>query len=143
MSDTFTLHPRLAEDCIDLGRLSLCRLLLMNDSHFPWFILVPEVPNASEIHQLSKLDRLRLIEESSLLAENLADMYRADKMNIAAIGNLVPQLHVHHVVRYKTDAAWPAPVWGKFERAPYAEHEIAAIAERIRERFEGALKTAP
>ncbi|WP_024298927.1 HIT domain-containing protein [Methylomicrobium lacus] len=139
MKPTFELHPRLAEDCITLGRFGLCRLLLMNDSHYPWFILVPENPDLTEIYQLSPDERIQLTEESSLLAEALADLYRADKMNIAAIGNLVPQLHIHHIVRYQNDAAWPAPVWGKFDRIPYTEERIAAISDQIHDRFKGFL----
>jgi len=139
MKPTFELHPRLAEDCITLGRFGLCRLLLMNDSHYPWLILVPEKPDLTEIYQLSPDERIQLTEESSLLAEALADLYRADKMNIAAIGNLVPQLHIHHIVRYQNDAAWPAPVWGKFDRIPYTEEQIAAISDQIHDRFKGFL----
>ena len=111
---TFHLHPQLNADCIKIGKLALSRLLLMNDSQFPWFILVPEIAGVTEIYQLNKAQRSLLIEESSALAELLATLYKADKINIAAIGNVVPQLHVHHVVRYKHDKAWPAPVWGKF-----------------------------
>ena len=139
MSQPFELHPRLAEDCIPFGRFYLCRLLLMNDSRYPWFILVPEKPGLSEIYQLNRGERATLMEESNLLAGNLADLYRADKMNIAAIGNLVPQLHIHHVVRYKTDAAWPAPVWGKFDPIPYTEDEVATLAGQIHDRFKGFL----
>jgi len=139
MKPTFELHPRLAEDCITLGRFGLCRLLLMNDCHYPWFILVPEKPDLTEIYQLSPDERIQLTEESSLLAEALADLYRADKMNIAAIGNLVPQLHIHHIVRYQNDAAWPAPVWGKFDRIPYTEEQIAAISDQIHDCFKGFL----
>jgi len=93
----------------------------------------------TEIYQLSPDERTQLTEESSLLAEALADLYRADKMNIAAIGNLVPQLHIHHIVRYQNDAAWPAPVWGKFDRIPYTEERIAAISDQIHDRFKGFL----
>jgi diadenosine tetraphosphate (Ap4A) HIT family hydrolase len=139
MNEIFTLHPRLAEDCIPLGRFGLCRLLLMNDSHYPWFILVPEIADVTEIYQLSKTDKITLTAESSFLAENLADLYRADKMNIAAIGNLVPQLHIHHIVRYRSDAAWPAPVWGKFDRIPYTKDQTSVIAEQINGRFKGFL----
>ena len=96
----------------------------MNDSLYPWFILVQERPEITEIYHLTKSERLLLAEESSYLAETLAQLYRADKMNIAAIGNQVPQLHIHHIVRYKTDKAWPAPVWGKFDRVPYTQQQI-------------------
>lgn len=139
MNEPFTLHPRLAEDCIPLGRFSLCRLLLMNDSHYPWFIMVPEIAEVTEIYQLSKTEMMTMTAESSFLAANLADLYQADKMNIATIGNLVPQLHIHHIVRYRTDAAWPAPVWGKFDRIPYTEDQTTAIAEQIYSRFKGFL----
>jgi diadenosine tetraphosphate (Ap4A) HIT family hydrolase len=139
MNEPFTLHPRLAEDALTLGRFGLCRLLLMNDSRYPWFILVPEKAGLTEIYQLSQADQIALTAESSFLAENLADLYQADKMNVATIGNLVPQLHIHHIVRYKTDPAWPAPVWGKFDRLPYTEDRIAAITEQINARFKGFL----
>jgi diadenosine tetraphosphate (Ap4A) HIT family hydrolase len=122
---TFQLHPQLEKDCIAIGKLQLSRLLLMNDSQFPWFILVPEIEGITEIYQLSKQQQSLLIEESSLLAEKLNTLYKADKINIAAIGNLVPQLHVHHVVRYRSDKAWPAPVWGRFPAIPYSEQELA------------------
>ncbi|CAA9892916.1 Diadenosine tetraphosphate (Ap4A) HIT family hydrolase [Candidatus Methylobacter favarea] len=124
MATTFTLHPRLQQDCIVIGRLQLCQLLMMNDSRYPWFVLVPEKAQLVEIYQLNKAERKLLIEESSYLAEHLAALYKADKINIAAIGNLVPQLHIHHIVRYQTDKAWPAPVWGKFDAVPYTEQEI-------------------
>ena len=129
---TFQLHPRLEQDCIAIGRFELCRLLMMNDSQYPWFILVPERADLQEIYQLSTADRQLLIEESSYLAENLAVLFNADKMNIAAIGNMVPQLHIHHVVRYQIDKAWPAPVWGKFDTVPYTEQQIAENLVRIK-----------
>jgi len=128
----FQLHPRLAQDCIAIGRFELCRLLMMNDSQYPWFILVPERANLQEIYQLSKAERELLIEESSYLAGNLAELYKADKMNIAAIGNRVPQLHIHHIVRYRTDKAWPAPVWGKFAAEPYTDRQIADNLTRVK-----------
>jgi len=129
---TFKLHPCLEQDCIAIGRFELCRLLMMNDSLYPWFILVPERADLQEIYQLSKADRELLTEESSYLAENLAELYKADKMNIAAIGNRVPQLHIHHIVRYEVDKAWPAPVWGKFAAVPYTDRQIADNLTRIK-----------
>jgi len=129
---TFQLHPRLEQDCIAIGRFELCRLLMMNDSQYPWFILVPERADLQEIYQLNKAERELLTEESSYLAENLAALYKADKMNIAAIGNRVPQLHIHHIVRYQVDKAWPAPVWGKFDAVPYTERQIADNLTRIK-----------
>lgn len=131
----FQLHPRLEQDCIVIGRFELCRLLMMNDSQYPWFILVPERADLQEIYQLSKAERELLTEESSYLAENLAVLYKADKMNIAAIGNMVPQLHIHHIVRYQTDKAWPAPVWGKFDAVPYSERQIADNLILVKDRL--------
>lgn len=136
----FQLNPRLEQDCITIGRFGLCRLLMMNDSQYPWFILVPERENVQEIYQLSNEERAVLTEESSYLAENLAALYKADKMNIAAIGNLVPQLHIHHVVRYRDDKAWPAPVWGKFAAEPYTDQQIAEHLARVTDRL-NALKS--
>jgi diadenosine tetraphosphate (Ap4A) HIT family hydrolase len=132
----FQLHPRLEQDCITIGRFELCRLLMMNDSQFPWFILVPERADLQEIYQLNKADRQLLTEESSYLAENLAMLYQADKMNIAAIGNMVPQLHIHHIVRYKSDKAWPAPVWGKFDAVPYTGQQITDNLARIKKKLQ-------
>ena len=136
MTTTFQLHPRLKEDCITIGRFDLCQLLMMNDSQYPWFILVPEKADIKEIYQLSKPELYTLAEESSYLAENLASLYHADKMNVAAIGNLVPQLHIHHVVRYQADIAWPAPVWGKSAAIPYTAeqitHNIAQVKEQLK-----------
>ena len=139
---TFQLHPRLQQDCITIGHFELCRLLMMNDSQYPWFVLVPEKADMSEIYQLTKPDRELLTEESSYLAENLAELYQADKMNIAAIGNMVPQLHIHHIVRYQTDRAWPAPVWGKFDAVPYTEQQITDNLARLRKKLGNYLHLA-
>ena len=128
----FVLHPQLQLDCLEIGRLSLCRLLLMNDSRFPWCILVPERVGITEIYQLSEPDQGLLIKESSALARGMAAAFAGDKLNIAAIGNIVPQLHIHHVVRYRTDSAWPSPVWGKFSPTPYAETGLAEVVAKLR-----------
>ena len=135
MTTSFQLHPRLKEDCIAVGRFDLCQLLMMNDSQYPWFILVPEKAGLTEIYQLGKAERQILTEESSYLAENLAALYQADKMNIAAIGNLVPQLHIHHVVRYQTDKAWPAPIWGKFTAVPYTQLQMTDALAQVKQQL--------
>lgn len=124
----FKLDGQLASDCIVLGDFKLCTLLLMKDAQYPWFILVPRREDMTEIFQLSSADRTQLMDESCLLAEKLKDAFAADKMNIAALGNVVSQLHVHHVVRHRNDAAWPAPVWGKL---PVVDCPQRLIAERI------------
>lgn len=133
---SFLLHPQLQKDGIVLGKFELCRVILMNDAQFPWFILVPEIDGISEVFQLDKLQRHLLCDESSYLAEKLFNFYQADKLNIAAIGNLVPQLHLHHVVRYRGDKAWPAPIWGKFQAVPYSEDELARTLPSIKNALE-------
>lgn len=127
----FQLHPRLAQDTHPLGRLPLCRVLLMNESRYPWLILVPQHSGITEIHQLNAIDQVGLIHESSLIARQLQRMLMPDKLNIAAIGNLVPQLHVHHIARYRTDLAWPAPVWGLFDPVPYTPDAMKLLCDRL------------
>lgn len=131
MFPDFQLHQRLQLDSILLGQFDLCQLRLINDSLYRWFILVPQIAGISEIYQLSKPQRDQLAEESNTLAQILAHGFKADKMNIATIGNVVPQLHIHHIVRYKTDMAWPAPVWGKFAAVPYTETHMLEIIGKV------------
>jgi len=126
------LHAQLEKDCFVVGRFPLCLLLLLNDSNYPWFILVPQRENITEIHQLSKQDQQQFMCESSALAECIEQAFNADKINIAALGNMVPQLHIHHIVRYKTDAVWPAPVWGKVASTPYSAAAAQQLCERMR-----------
>jgi diadenosine tetraphosphate (Ap4A) HIT family hydrolase len=133
MPQPFQINQRLQDDSIIIGRFDLCQLLLMNDSQYPWFILVPEVANIYEVYQLSKSERSQLSEESNELSKILAEGYKADKMNIAAIGNIVPQLHIHHIVRYQTDLAWPAPVWGKFAAVNYSKAQLLDTVNRVQE----------
>lgn len=127
----FELDSRLNNDCITLGDFPLCRLLLMNDANYPWFILVPRRAEASEIYHLSPEDQQQFLHESSFLAENLHDVFDATKMNIAALGNMVKQLHIHHVVRYETDKVWPAPVWGAHPAVPYTADQIHEIHQKL------------
>mgnify|MGYP000058227356 FL=1 len=127
---TFELHAQLKQDCFVIGQFELCQVLLLNDSQFPWFILVPQRENSREIYELPSEDQQLLIQESSYFSQQLATIFEADKLNVAAIGNIVPQLHIHHIVRYRTDKAWPAPVWGKFAATPYtAQQRDARIAK--------------
>ena len=127
----FQLHPQLQKDCFVIGKFELCQVLLVNDSQFPWFILVPQRNEIREIYQLETADQITLIRESSYLAEKLAVIFNADKLNVAAIGNVVPQLHLHHVVRYQTDKAWSAPIWGKFAASPYTEQQRNQLLARL------------
>lgn len=129
----FELHTQLQQDCFDLGSFPLCRLLLMNDSRYPWLILVPQSADVEEIYQLSDHDRAQLCKESNYLAARMAEFFKADKINIAALGNIVPQLHVHHVARRHKDAAWPAPIWGLGEAIPYQAKELERITQKVQQ----------
>lgn len=117
----FELHARLAADCFPLADLGLSRLLLMNDARYPWCILVPRRNGIREIHELDVSDQRQLLAESSALGRAMMTAFSGFKLNVAALGNLVPQLHLHHVVRFETDAAWPGPVWGRHPPLPYAD----------------------
>ncbi|MCV6603983.1 MAG: HIT domain-containing protein, partial [Porticoccaceae bacterium] len=119
----FTLHPQLQRDTIAVGRFPLSLLLLHKDANYPWLILVPQRPDITEIHQLTDSDRSQLMDESHQLSLLLEKLFEADKLNLATIGNMVPQLHYHHVVRYRGDPAWPAPVWGAVPAVPYGKDE--------------------
>ncbi len=119
MADSFALHPQLAADTQPVAELPLCWLLLSNDANYPWFILVPQREGIREIHELGETDQLQLLRESVALSRALMGLFGGDKLNVAALGNVVPQLHVHHIVRYRTDPAWPAPVWGRVAAAAY------------------------
>ena len=115
----FELHPQLLRDTLPVGRMRLSRLLLMNDANYPWFILVPERPGISEWFELPEVDQQLLLQESMALSRALKQLFQPDKINVAALGNVVPQLHLHHVARYRQDPAWPAPVWGARPAIPY------------------------
>lgn len=104
----------------------------MLDANYPWFILVPDREGISEIYQLDQEDQVQLLRESSYLAEGIANAFESDKINIAALGNVVPQLHVHHIVRYRNDPAWPAPVWGKVPARPYASGEQEQVIAKLK-----------
>jgi diadenosine tetraphosphate (Ap4A) HIT family hydrolase len=124
----FELHPQLAADSTSIADGPLSRLLLSEDARYPWCILVPRRAGAREIYALSEADQLQLLRESSELGRAMMDAFAGHKLNLAALGNLVPQLHLHHVVRYAGDAAWPGPVWG---RHPALGYDEAARDERI------------
>ena len=129
----FALDQRLQQDTLVIGDFPLCRLLLSNDSNYPWFILVPRIDGISEVFQLGVADQQMLWKETTALAQLLNQGFTADKMNIGALGNVVNQLHVHVIVRKRDDAAWPAPVWGRQPAQPYTEQQVAAMRARMRE----------
>jgi len=128
----FALDQRLQQDTLVIGDFPLCRLLLSNDSNYPWFILVPRINGIREVFQLDVVDQQRVWQETTALAQLLNEGWSADKMNIGALGNVVSQLHVHVIVRKRDDAAWPAPVWGKHPAQSYTDEQVAAIRARLR-----------
>ncbi len=132
---TFELHPRLAADTFPVGALPLCRVLLMDDLAFPWCILVPERAHVREIHALSATDQLQLIREISGVSAAMETAFAADKMNVAALGNQVPQLHVHIIARFEADSAWPAPVWGRQAPRPYTLPDQKQQLAKLRKAF--------
>lgn len=127
----FVLHPQLAKDSIFVSDWPLCQLRLINDKNYPWFILVPRRPDVRECIDLTDEDQNLLWQESKKLSLLLRQCYAPDKLNIAALGNMVPQLHLHHIGRFTTDAAWPAPVWGKVPAVAYSETELQAELLRL------------
>ncbi len=126
----WNLHPQLVTDTFAIGDFPLCRLLLMNDAQYPWCILVPRIAGAKELHRLDDADQLQVLRESVALSRAMEAVFKPHKMNLAALGNVVPQLHLHHIARYKGDPAWPAPVWGKH---PAQVYEPRLTDERIRQ----------
>ncbi|AIR89828.1 HIT domain-containing protein [Pseudomonas cremoricolorata] len=129
----FVLDSRLQQDSIELGRLTLCSVLLSKDANYPWFILVPQRAEVSEIFDLDEADQQQLWVETQLLAQVLKRAYAADKMNVATLGNVVSQLHMHVIVRMRDDAAWPAPVWGRVPAKAYEAGQVAQVRARLRE----------
>ncbi len=131
MHSEFSLHQLLQRDGIELVDFPLSKLLLMNDSQYPWFVLVPKVADIADIYQLDWQQQQQLLNESSLLSELLMQLFNGDKMNVAALGNVCPQLHVHHIVRFKEDKAWPKPIWGEHPMQPYSEAELDELKQQL------------
>ena len=125
----------LDRDTVSVVRLPLCRVLLMKDRRFPWLILVPERESVREIYELSQVDRAALVEEIARASEVLQRLFQPDKLNVGALGNVVPQLHVHVVARFATDPAWPGPVWGSGPAEPCADTELEEMRERLASAF--------
>jgi len=136
----FTLDPRLHQDTIELGEFTLCKVLLMNDARYPWVILVPKITGLTEVFELNYAQQIELMLESSFVAQALKELVSADKMNVANLGNVVSQLHIHHVARFLDDEAWPAPVWGKGKAVPYNKQEIEAVSQQLKSVFVSLLQ---
>ena len=133
----FQLHPQLAKDCFVIKDLELCRLLLMNDKNYPWCILVPMREGKKDLYELTAAEQQLFIKESSRLSAVMMQLFcdqetGVKKMNVAALGNMVPQLHIHHIVRKEGDACWPKPVWGQVPAAFYSDEESQSLIAKIK-----------
>jgi diadenosine tetraphosphate (Ap4A) HIT family hydrolase len=131
----WSLHSQLTQDTIDIGDLPLCRVLLIKDANYPWLLLVPRRIDAIEIIDLAEVEQAQLMTEVSRVARALKDITKCDKLNIAALGNVVPQLHVHVIARRKTDAAWPRPVWGVAPPLPHDAEEVQNFVSALRRKI--------
>lgn len=133
---TFILHPQLEKDCVVIGDLPLCRALLMNNRHFPWLILVPRRENMRELFDLPAEDYATVMAEARFVSERFSRLHHAHKMNVAALGNVVPQLHIHIIARFENDAAWPKPVWNAaVETEPYSAESLPHILLALQKEF--------
>jgi diadenosine tetraphosphate (Ap4A) HIT family hydrolase len=128
----FELHPVLKADTVKISSLELCDVLLQTDANFPWLCLVPRRDGVREIHRLSAEDQQLLMRETSFVSERFEALTGAEKMNVAALGNMVPQLHIHVIARFAGDQAWPGPIWGIVPRKDYVDGELTKLASDIR-----------
>jgi diadenosine tetraphosphate (Ap4A) HIT family hydrolase len=138
MTSSFQLDSRLEADTIPIGDLSLSSILLLNDARFPWFVLVPRLDGVGELTDLSDEQALELMREIRIATRVMIGLAKPDKVNVGALGNMVPQLHVHVVGRFLSDPAWPGPVWGHGTRTPYPDHAASALIERAATLFAAA-----
>ncbi|MFY0991760.1 HIT family protein [Halomonas sp. C05BenzN] len=136
MSD-FEPDARLVEDSYPVTELPLCQLRLMNDARFPWLVLVPRRRGISEVFELEDAEQQQLWREASRIGRALKESLGGDKLNIASLGNVVAQLHVHVVIRRHGDAAWPGPVWGQGEPEPYDLDALATMRDQLLAQVEG------
>ena len=131
----WTLHPQLARDTATIGDLPLCRSLLIDDANYPWLLLVPRRPDIVEIIDLDYVEQAQLMAEVSHAARVLKKFTGCDKINVAALGNVVPQLHVHVIARRSNDAAWPRPVWGVMPPLPHDAEEVQQFISALRRKI--------
>ena len=137
----FEMDKRLVGDTVELGNFALSRVLLMNDSRYPWLILVPRVVDASEVFDLQLEQQQELWQETQVVGHALKHEFAADKINIATLGNVVSQLHMHIVVRMQNDEAWPAPIWGRGIAQPYSESALIEMRTRLQAALAAHLMT--
>ncbi|AFJ01328.1 HIT family hydrolase, diadenosine tetraphosphate hydrolase [Methylophaga frappieri] len=133
----FKLHPQLKNDTFPVGDLPLCQVLLMKDARFTWLIMVPRRDAVSEVFELNMKDQQQFWHESALVAEKLKKLSHADKINLAALGNQVPQLHMHVIARFQSDAAWPLPVWGQGDADQFTDETADQTLSQLREMLDG------
>lgn len=131
----FTLHPLLGRDTIFMGDLPLSRVLIVNDANFPWLMLVPRRADVAEIVDLDEVERTQLMSEIALVSGALKEVTQCEKLNVAALGNVVPQLHVHIVARRTTDAAWPKPIWGAVQAVPLDPIDLDLFEKAMKEKL--------
>jgi diadenosine tetraphosphate (Ap4A) HIT family hydrolase len=129
---SFALHPRLEADTHLAADWPLCRVLVMNDARYPWLVLVPRRDGVTEVTALEAADRAQLMDEIARAGRLVQNFPGVTKLNIGALGNLVPQLHVHVVGRHQGDPAWPGPVWGHSSAVPYDAAVLAQILASVR-----------
>lgn len=132
----FVLDATLEKDTVTVCELPLCLVLLSKDANYPWVILVPRRPNIREIYELDRADQRQLLDESVAVGRAMMDLFQGDKLNVAALGNMVPQLHIHHIVRYEGDEAWPGPVWGAVPAIRYSDELLDERLESLRDAIE-------
>ena len=135
MPAPWSLHPQLQNDTIDIGDLALSRVLVIKDANYPWLLLVPRREGAVEIIDLDEVEQAQLMTETSRVARALKEITKCDKLNIAALGNVVPQLHVHVIARRKADAAWPRPVWGVVPPLAHNAEEVQNFISVLRRKI--------
>lgn len=127
------LHPQLADDTHPLAHWPLCDVLLMDDAHHPWLILVPRIEGATELTDLDPAQQATLTAEIDRACRALQASMKPHKLNVAALGNVVPQLHVHVIARYRDDIAWPRPVWGTATAQPYTPETLVDRVKTLRD----------
>jgi diadenosine tetraphosphate (Ap4A) HIT family hydrolase len=131
----WSLHPQLARDTVDLGELPLARVLVVNDANWPWLLLVPRRVGMREIIDLDEVEQAQLMTEITRTARAVKTVTQCDKLNIAALGNAVPQLHVHIIARREGDAGWPRPVWGAAPPVAYEKNVLEQFIESLRKQI--------
>lgn len=131
----FQLDSRLAADSFLIGHFELCELRLINDSRWPWLVLVPKIAGAEEIHETSPDQQAQIANETAITAKALKQMMGCEKINSAAIGNIVRQLHIHVIARNENDTNWPGPVWGFGKSQPYDNDKKALVINQIQKAF--------